>query len=71
MLLPRSNKNAAYSLEVFTGEGAYSDRVDRVKLQVRDNDDDDMLAGLSLNEQETDDLIVMLTYYKKEVWGGS
>jgi len=63
--LPRENPNSKYNIEVDPGRafgGSFGEK--RVKIMIHQGKE--LKAGLSLTEQETDDLIVMLTYYKNE-----
>lgn len=67
MQLPRSNpEKARVNADIYpaTRGWDYSSGI-AVKVSGRRQQ-----ATVVLDEQEVDDLIVMLTYYKREVWGG-
>lgn len=66
--LPRSNLKAIYQVDLSPWEEPTTGRP-RVKFVI--TRDDEVAVGLSLTEQETDDLIVMLQYYRQEVFGGT
>lgn len=66
--LPRSNPEGFYQVDLSPWEEHKTGRP-RVKFVV--TRDDEVAVGLSLTEQETDDLIVMLQYYRQEVFGGT
>lgn len=62
MKLPRENPNAKYNIEVEPYENGLAQS--RVRISVRQGNT--LKLGMSLTEQEIDDLIVMLMYYKNE-----
>lgn len=62
MKLPRENPNAKYDVEVIPYENGLGEN--RIKVAIRQGRA--VKLSMSLTEQETDDLIVMLTYYKNE-----
>lgn len=69
MLLPRSNPAAVNNLDVKllkSGKGFVEDVkvADRIAIKINNHS-----SYVSLVEQEVDDLIVMLTYYRREVFG--
>lgn len=68
MLLPRSNPAAVKDIDIGlikSGEGYVKNTkyANRIAIKIGNG------AHVSLVEQEVDDLIVMLTYYQREVFG--
>ena len=64
MLLPRSSHNVKYTLEVRPGQTSYDSVVVQLQSIATGNKSD-----VALIKEEVDDLIVMLTYYRREVFG--
>jgi len=76
VLLPRSNPAALFNLGITpliaeVGKTDDPKEADRVSVEItwEDSLGNKNRRGMSLVKEEVDDLIVMLTYYRREVFG--